>query len=256
MQLRLVVMSGLFFRGGGDTTGSPSSCSPGRACGPSFVCVHVARSFSIAFACSIAQLCTRSLAQRCHLAQLCARNLAQLCTCSLAQRCSWHMALHSSVHVQHCTRMQSCTALCTQPCAALCTCPYTAVHTHPFTDRARLHTSTPSCTRTRGRARPCTRKRPACNLPCRRKGNPAARGMPYSRSFLFEGGDEFGAASVPIAPSPRPPRPPRPARTAAARSGAGSTGRALRHAAAPARSSVSPPAAASFPRGVPPPWGR
>ena len=29
------------------------------------------------------------------------------------------MALHSSVHVQHCTRMQSCTALCTQPCTAL-----------------------------------------------------------------------------------------------------------------------------------------
>lgn len=120
MQLRLVVMSGLFFRGGGTPRGSPSSsCSPGRACGPSFVCVHVARLFSIAFACSIAQLCTRSLAQRCHLAQLCARNLAQLCTCSLAQRCSWHMALHSSVHVQHCTRMQSCTALCTQPCTAL-----------------------------------------------------------------------------------------------------------------------------------------
>ena len=185
--------------------------------------------------------------QPCTVLQL-AHGLAQLCARAALHS---HAILHSSVHAA-----LHGIAHGTQPCAALCTCPYTAVHTHPFTDRARLHTSTPSCTRTRGRARPCTRKRPACNLPCRRKGNPAARGMPYSRSFLFEGGDEFGAASVPIAPSPRPPRPPRPARTAAARSGAGSTGRALRHAAAPARSSVSPPAAASFPRGVPPPWGR
>ena len=155
---------------------------------------------SIALACGAAQPCTRSIVLTCSLAQ----GLAQLCA---------HAALHSSTLVP--------SHSCAHPI------PSPAVHTC---------TSTPHRAHTRGCAQPCTpNTERAARL--QEEGKPSSCGRPGASPSSLRG----ATSSVPPPfPSLRPrgrsalPGPPRPARTAAARSGAGSTGRALRHGAAPA----------------------